>query len=319
VGPALLAVLAVVAAAGAARAQDGMEDVRIRSVPVRPGLFMLVGRGGNIGVVRAENGLFLVDDQYAPLTPKILDALEELGGGPVRFVLNTHWHGDHTGGNENLGRRGALLVAHHAVRERMSRPQRIEAFDREVPASPPEALPVVTFGEDLHFHLRRADEDGGDLEIRVFHVESAHTDGDAVVHFEGADAVHAGDVFFNGFYPFIDVSSGGSLDGLVAAAERVLALCGERTRILPGHGPLADRGDLERYVGMLREVRRRLAAALREGRTPAEIATSGLTADLDASWGDGFLAPEDFLRMAATSLQATLEQTPATAPAEPGP
>jgi glyoxylase-like metal-dependent hydrolase (beta-lactamase superfamily II) len=288
--------LLLLAAPVPASSQD-MSDVTIGRVPLGDGLAMLTGRGGNIGVAFGADGVFLVDDQYAPLTEKIRAAVAKLSDQPIRFVLNTHWHGDHTGGNENLGLSGAVIVAHDNVRSRMSVEQVMAAFDRTVPASPHAALPVITFAESVTFHLN------GD-ELHAFHVDPAHTDGDAIVHWKKANVVHMGDTFFNGVYPFIDLSSGGDVEGMVAAGERVLALSDAETRIIPGHGPLADRADLEGYVAMLKTVRGRIAKEVAAGRSLDEILAAKPTADFDAQWGGGFMKPESFTRFVAMSLGA---------------
>ncbi len=282
-------------AATASSAQD-MRDVEIETVPVAPGVYMLSGRGGNIGLSTGSDGAFLIDDQYAPLTDRIRAAVSKLGAAPIRFVVNTHWHADHTGGNENLGRAGALIVAHDNVRERLSVEQFMEAFGRRVPASPPAALPVVTFSDAVTFHWN------GDA-IRAFHVDPAHTDGDTVVHFPAADVVHMGDTYFNGFYPFIDVSSGGSVDGMVAAADLVLALAGDETKIIPGHGPLSNRAELSAYRAMLATVRDRVREAVARGETADQVVAARPTRDFDAEWGDGFLEPEPFVRIVYDSLR----------------
>jgi glyoxylase-like metal-dependent hydrolase (beta-lactamase superfamily II) len=218
-------VLLLLLCAPPTEAQD-FESVEIKTTRVASGIYMLEGRGGNLGVSIGSDGAFLIDDQFAPLTEKILAAIRKLSGAPIRFVLNTHWHGDHTGGNENLGKAGALIVAHENVRERMSVEQFIEAFGRRVDPSPPGALPVVTFTDAVTFHLN------GD-EIHAFHVPPAHTDGDSIVHFRIANVVHTGDTYFNGRYPFIDLSTGGTIDGVIAAADRLLELCDTETRIIP--------------------------------------------------------------------------------------
>ncbi len=251
-----LAGIAVAAVCPLAPAAQDFDSVRIQTVDVAAGLHMLVGQGGNIGVSTGEDGIFLIDDQFAPLTAKIRTAIAEIQEGPIRFLLNTHWHADHTGGNENLGRAGAVIVAHAAVRTRMSTEQFMSAANRRIPPAPPAALPVVTFAETISFHLN------GD-EIRVLHVPSAHTDGDSIVQFVAANAVHTGDTYFNiGGFPFIDLSSGGSLEGMIAAADRVLALANDRTRILPGHGPLSNRAELRTYRDMLVLVRDRVSRAI---------------------------------------------------------
>jgi glyoxylase-like metal-dependent hydrolase (beta-lactamase superfamily II) len=288
-------VAAVVLLASAATAQG--EDVEIQTVDVAPGVSMLIGQGGNIGVSTGADGVFLVDDQFAPLTPKILAAVAKLSDAPVRFVLNTHWHGDHTGGNENLAGQGALIVAHDNVRRRMSSDQFISAMDRRVPASPPAALPVVTFGADVTLHWN------GDA-LHAIHVPNAHTDGDAIVHFEKAEVVHTGDVYFAGQYPFIDRDSGGSLGGMIAAVDRVLALADDATRIIPGHGPLSNRAELARYRAMLATARDRVRAAIDAGKSLEEVLAARPLADLDGAWGTGFVKPEAFLRTVYASLAA---------------
>jgi glyoxylase-like metal-dependent hydrolase (beta-lactamase superfamily II) len=294
---ALLFVLAVALAPAPAPAQDDMSDVVIETVNVRPGIDMLVGRGGNIGVSTGADGIVLIDDQYAPLHPKIAAAVAALRPGPVRFVLNTHWHGDHTGGNEAFGKAGAVIVAHDAVRRRMSVEQFMKAFDRVVPASPPAALPVVTFGLDVTLHLN------GDA-LHVLHVPNAHTDGDAIVRFVGADVVHMGDTFFAGRYPFIDLDSGGSLAGMIAAAELVLANTDADTRIIPGHGPLSDRAGLAAYRDLLVAARDRVQAAIAAGKSVEQVVADRPLAEHDAEWGSGFITPEGFLKIVYASVSA---------------
>lgn len=224
VRPALIALLLVLPLPAAA--QD-FSKVEVKASALRGGTHLLTGAGGNIVASVGDDGTFIVDDQYAPLSPRIRAALKDIGGGEVRFVINTHWHGDHTGGNESFGKAGAVIVAHDNVRKRMSTEQLIAAFDRKVEASPEAALPVVTFAEGVTLHLN------GDT-VRVSHVADAHTDGDALVKFERADVLHMGDTFFNGGYPFIDVGSGGSIGGAIAAVDAGLAMSGEATIVVPG-------------------------------------------------------------------------------------
>jgi glyoxylase-like metal-dependent hydrolase (beta-lactamase superfamily II) len=290
----LLVVAAGVASVGPMTAQE-FDDVVVETVAVGEGVWMLKGRGGNIGVSAGDDGVLLIDDQYAPLTAKIRAAVAQISDQPIRFVLNTHWHGDHTGGNENLGQTGALIVAHENVRARMSIEQFMEFFDRAVPASPGEALPVVTFTDSVTFHLNGE-------EIRAFHVSSAHTDGDSIIHFPRANVLHAGDVFFNGVYPFIDVGSGGSVDGLIAAVERALALANDETKIIPGHGPLSGRKELAAYRDMLVAIRDKIAPMVAAGRSLEEIRAAGPTASFDEQWGGGWIAPEDFVSFVYDSL-----------------
>jgi cyclase len=289
--------LAVVALAAApAVAQDDFATVEIGTEKVADGIYMLTGRGGNIGLFVGKDGAFLIDDQYAPLSEKILAAVKAVTPDPVHFVVNTHWHGDHTGGNENMGKAGALLVAHENVRRRMSTEQFNETFKRKTPPSPEDALPVVTFAEGLTFHWN------GD-EVRVFHVPPAHTDGDAVVQFVGANVVHMGDVFFNGSYPYIDTSSGGRIDGVMEAVDRVLKGTDDQTRFIPGHGPLGSRADLVAYREMLGAVRDRIAGLKAAGKTRDEVVAAKPTAEWDAKWGAGLMKPSVFVGIAWDSLK----------------
>ncbi|HEX2163081.1 MAG TPA: MBL fold metallo-hydrolase [Thermoanaerobaculia bacterium] len=277
-------------------AQLDPAQVQISVHPVASGVWMLQGAGGNIGVSAGDDGVFLVDDQYAPLTEKILAAIRTVSERPVRFVVNTHWHGDHTGGNENLGKAGAVIVAHHNVRERMSTEQFMERFGETVPASPHAALPVITFAEGVTFHLN------GDT-LEVVHLPAGHTDGDSAVIWEEADVIHAGDLFFNGMYPFIDLGSGGSIDGMIAAIEVLLERAGDGTRIVPGHGPLATRADLAAYHAVLEGARARVAALIAEGRSREEVLAADPTAEWNEKWGGGFIDAEAFAGTIYDSLK----------------
>lgn len=290
----LVALPLVVGLTGAAPARD-LEAVEIEAVPVAEGIHMLRGRGGNLGLAAGPQGAFLVDDQFGPLSGKIRAAVEELTARRIRFVVNTHWHGDHTGGNERLGRAGALIVAHDAVRRRLSTEQWNAARGETVPPSPREALPVITFSEEVTFHPEGH-------RIRVFHVPPAHTDGDAVVHFENANVIHAGDLLFNGSYPFIDLPAGGSLEGMIGAAGRLLELADDGTKIIPGHGPLADREDLAAFREMLVTARDRVRRLVEAGWSEEEAVAAKPTEDLDPQWGGGFLSGERFTRIAYRSL-----------------
>jgi glyoxylase-like metal-dependent hydrolase (beta-lactamase superfamily II) len=256
---------------------------------------MLTGAGGNMGLSIGSDGAFLIDDQLAPLTQKIQAKVAALGAPGVRFVINTHWHGDHTGGNENLGTAGSLIFAHENVRARMSSEQFMAALDRRVPASPPAALPVVTFETSVTLHLN------GD-EIHVFHLDPAHTDGDSVVHFREANVVHSGDAYVAGMYPFIDISSGGRLDGIVAATDRILAIADAKTRIIPGHGPLSNREELEAWRAMLVDIRQRVRVAIAAGSPKDEVIASRPSADFDARYGGGFMQPDVFVGLVYESL-----------------
>lgn len=286
---------------GSVRAQD-FEQVEIETIPVAENVYMLVGEGGNIGVSAGEDGTFLIDDQFAPLTDKIRAAVAEISDRPIRFLLNTHWHFDHTGGNENLGEAGVVILAHNNVRQRMSTGQFIEALNMQIPAAPPEALPIITFEDGVTFHIN------GDT-IHAIHVDPAHTDGDTFLHWANADVIHTGDLYFSDGYPFIDTSSGGSIDGMIAATERILAMADENTKIIPGHGPLSNREELMAYRNMLIAVRGRTMAAIAMGMSLEEFIASNPTAELDEAWGNGFLTPEQFQTIVYSDLSEAMSES----------
>ena len=277
----------VVGLAAVTAAQD-MADVTIKAQLVAGNVYMITGSGGNMGLSVGDDGAFLIDDQFAPLTARIIEAVRDLSPKRVQFVINTHWHGDHTGGNENLGKAGAIIVAHENVRRRMSTEQLMEAFNRTVPASPTGALPVVTFTESMTFHYN------GDA-ILVQHVAPAHTDGDSIIFFRNANVIHMGDTFFSGMYPFIDVSTGGSIAGMIQAAETALALADEQTRIIPGHGPLSGVTELRASRAMLRIVHDRVRNMIRDGQSRDEVIAARPTGDLDSVWGGGFMKPDQWV------------------------
>jgi glyoxylase-like metal-dependent hydrolase (beta-lactamase superfamily II) len=291
---AALALLAFAAAAAAATAQD-FSKVEIKATQLSEGTYMLTGAGGNIGLSVGEDAAFLIDDQYAPLTDRIKAAIARITPKPVRFVLNTHWHRDHVGGNESFGKAGALIVAHENVRRRMGSEQLNEFMRTTTPPSPKGALPVVTFDGAVSFHLNGE-------EIRAVHVPRAHTDGDAIVHFLGSDVVHMGDVFWNGMYPFIDTASGGSVKGTLAACDKVLAIVPDAARIIPGHGPLSNKAGLQAYRDMLAGILARIEPMVREGRKVEEIVAAKPTAQFDEKWGKGFIKPPRFAEMVAADL-----------------
>jgi glyoxylase-like metal-dependent hydrolase (beta-lactamase superfamily II) len=277
-----------------AAAQD-FSKVEIKTTKLGDTTYMMEGAGGNLGLSIGEDAVFVIDDQFAPLSEKITAAIAKLTAKPVRFVLNTHWHFDHTGGNENFAKAGAIVVAHENVRNRMSAGQLIEFLKMTEPPAPTGALPVVTFAGSVTFHLN------GD-EMRVIHVPRAHTDGDAIVHFAKSDVIHMGDVYFNGMYPFIDTSSGGTIDGTIAACDRVLAIARDSTRIIPGHGPLSNRTELKVYRDMLAAARERIGKLVADGRNVEEIVAAKPMADFDAKLGNGFIKADRFAEMIATNI-----------------
>jgi len=289
-----LIVLALLTVPLSLQAQEpDWESVEIRTIELAEGLYMLMGRGGNIGLSVGEDGAFLIDDQFAPLTEKIMAAVSAVTDQPVRFVLNTHWHGDHTGGNENLGGVGALIVAHDNVRRRMD-PESFRDIVGRSDQAPPDALPVVTFSHEMNFHWNGE-------HLHAFHVEHAHTDGDVVVFFTQANAVHTGDLFFNGSYPFIDVNSGGGINGVIDAANKILEMARPDTKIVPGHGELAGPPELRAYRDMLVTVRDRIQEMIARGLSEDQVVEAKPTENFDSVWGGN---SERFVRLAYAGLKS---------------
>jgi len=290
-------VLTLLLAALPAAAQQDFSKVEIKTTKLAEHVYMMEGAGGNLGLSVGDDATFLIDDQFAPLTDKINAAIAKVAKQPVKFIVNTHWHFDHTGGNENFGKAGTLIFAHENVRKRMSTEQFIAFLNAKQPPSPKPALPIVTFTDSVSFFLNGE-------EIRVTHVPRAHTDGDAIVHFTTSDVLHMGDTYFNGMYPFIDASSGGSLDGVIAAADKGLAIANDNTRIIPGHGPLSNRRELQAYRDMLADINTRMRKLVSDGRSADDIVAARVTAPYDEKYGKGFIKAEQFSKMLAAMMGA---------------
>lgn len=273
-------------------AQD-FSKVEIKATKVSGNVYMLQGSGGNIGVSVGPDGILIVDDQFAPLADKIKAALKTLGEGKLKFVLNTHWHGDHTGGNMVFGPE-APIIAHDNVRKRLATEQKSEFFKRTTPASPKDALPVITFGQSLSVHFNGE-------EIRVIHFPHGHTDGDSVIFFTTSNVVHMGDDFFAGGFPFVDLESGGNVEGLTKNIADILGKLPAGTKLIPGHGPVSSVDDLKLYHRMLVEttdvVRKKMAA----GKTVEQIKSEGLPDEWKA-WGTGFIKTDVWLEAVYNSL-----------------
>jgi glyoxylase-like metal-dependent hydrolase (beta-lactamase superfamily II) len=251
---------------------------------------MITGEGGNIGLLTGPDGTVMVDAKFARLAAPIRAAIQELGGEDPRVLLNTHFHADHTDGNAGFAATGATIVAHRNVRRQLAAGSTIAAFDMTTPPAPPQALPVMTFDRSLTLHL-----DGQRIELE--HLPAAHTDGDVIVRFVDADVIHAGDVWFNGMYPFIDAAHGGTLSGAIAGVDRLLALTDDDTRIIPGHGPLGSRAELLAYRAMLATARQRLAALKARGLSPAEAVAAQPLADLEPLWGKGLFTGDRWIEV----------------------
>ncbi len=274
-------------------AQRNFDDVEITAEEVAPGIAVLFGAGGNIGVSHGEDGTVLIDDQFAPLTAKIEAAVAELGAQPVGFVINTHWHGDHTGGNENLGEKGALIFAHHNVRTRLAEGREGE---RPVPPAPDAALPVVTYGQGVTMHLNGYRTD-------VMYLGGGHTDGDSVVYWHGANVVHIGDLYFNipGF-PFIDTSSGGNVIDAMNSLDAVIRMIDGETKVIPGHGPMSNKAELVAYRAMIGQAVDRVRDLRSGGNTLDQALAAKPLADFDR--GEGFIDADGFVTAIYRSLDA---------------
>ena len=275
---------------GVAYSQDSVESVRVTD-----GIYMLVGAGGNIGIMVGEDGVIMIDDQYASANSAILKAVADITDKPVKFLLNTHWHADHTGGNELMGKAGSIIIAHDNVRKTLSEKQFIEFFDRSVEPLNKEGLPVITFNDAITFHFN------GD-EIYVYHVEPAHTDGDVIVYFKNANVVHAGDIVFAGMYPFIDHERDGSAEGMIRAVSHLLETIDDSTRVIPGHGDLCGKEYLQEYHNMLSTITGRVKTMMNEGKTLDEITATKPTAEFDGKY-KGFINGDAFTGLVYKSLK----------------
>ncbi|HEV7516385.1 MAG TPA: MBL fold metallo-hydrolase [Thermoanaerobaculia bacterium] len=284
--------LAALMPLGAAAQQQDFSKVEIKVEHVAGKVYMLTGSGGNIGVSVGEDGLLIVDDQYAPLADKIRAALKGLGEGKLKFVLNTHWHGDHTGGNESFGAEAPIL-AQTNVRKRMAVEQHV--MGETVPASPAKALPVVTYDQSIAIHFN-----GEDLD--VVHYPHGHTDGDSVIFFTGSNVVHMGDDFFNGMFPFVDLASGGSVQGLTENVAQILKKLPAGVKVIPGHGPLSDAAGLTAFHHMLVATTAVVQKEMKAGKSLEDIKKAGLPTEWD-SWGKGFIKTPQWLEFVYNSLK----------------
>ena len=277
------------------QAQTDWSKVEIKAQKVSGNVYMLEGAGGNIGVSVGDDGILIVDDQYAPIADKIKAALKGIADKKLRFILNTHWHGDHTGGNVIFGPE-APIIAHDNVRKRMSTEQKSEIFKRTTPAAPKEALPVVTFNQNLTVHFNGE-------EIRAIHYPHGHTDGDSVIFFTSSNVVHLGDNFFAGRFPFVDLDSGGNVEGLTKNIGEIIEKIPAGAKLIPGHGPLSTIDDLKTYHNMLLKTSDVVRQKISAGKTLEQIKTEGLP-DEWKSWGTGFIKTDLWLEIVHKSLTA---------------
>ena len=278
-----------------AHAQTDFSKIEVKATKVAGNVYMLEGSGGNIGVSVGDDGILIVDDQYAPLADKIRAALKGIADKKLRFILNTHWHGDHTGSNAIFGTE-ATLIAHDNVRKRLSTEQRSTVFNRTTPPSPKEALPIITFNQSLTVHFNGE-------EIRAIHFPQGHTDGDSVIFFSSSNVVHLGDDFFAGRFPFVDLESGGTVEGLIKNIGELINRIPADAKLIPGHGPISTLDDLKSYHRMLQQTTEIVRQKIAAGKTVDQIKTEGLPAEW-APWGAGFIKTDRWVETIYKSLTA---------------
>ena len=285
-------IVALLTCASAVYAQQDFSKVEIKVEKVAGTVYMLTGQGGNIGVCVGDDGIVIVDDQYAGLAPKIISALNGISDKPIRFIINTHYHGDHTGGNEVFARSGTI-IAQENVRKRLQ--SGTKWGTRETPPAPKMALPVVTFNDRAAIHVNGE-------EIRAVHYPKGHTDGDAVIEFVQSNVIHMGDDFFNGAFPVIDIENGGSARGLLQNVESVLKVIRDDAKVIPGHGPLADKAALRAFGDMLRGSIDAVAAAVKAGKTLDQMKQEKILAPWE-KWGAGFVSTDRYLEILSNDLR----------------
>jgi glyoxylase-like metal-dependent hydrolase (beta-lactamase superfamily II) len=270
------------------------KEVTIASVKLTEQIYLLTGQGGNIGLFIGDDGVFMIDNQFAALTPKILAEIKKITNKPVSYLVNTHWHGDHTGGNKNMKEAGATIIAHENVRKRMSS----EDKTKNKLAAPKAALPQITFTEDMMFHINNDD-------VLVSHVHNAHTDGDSFVYFTKNNVIHMGDLYFQGKFPFIDLNSGGSINGYIEALNKVLLIANDETIIIPGHRNISNKAELKIFKNMLTSIRSAIQQEIDNGKTLEEVTNNSiLTEEYNAIYGGWFISEEVFRETVYKSLNA---------------
>ena len=292
---------------GNAQAQDKkpaqVKKVEFSTFQLSDTIYMLKGRGGNVGVSAGQDGVYIIDDQVRPVTAQLLQAIHKISNKPIRFVINTHYHADHTGGNETIGKTGTVIIAHDNIRKRMTTEQVSIFMQNTTPPYAKAALPVVTFNDQMSLHLN------GET-ATAYHVAHGHTDGDSIIHFPVSNVIHMGDMFFNTMYPYVDLDAGGSVQGMVHAADLALSLADETTRIIPGHGPLGMTEDLRNYRDYLIKASANVQALIDEEMSLQQIIAAKPTAEWDDELGKAWITPAQFVTFIYNSLEGIHEYTP---------
>jgi glyoxylase-like metal-dependent hydrolase (beta-lactamase superfamily II) len=270
-------------------------DVKYIPTPLSDTITMIRGRGGNIAVSSGEDGVFIIDDQLEPLTEQLLTAIREISEQPIRFVINTHYHGDHVGGNEALGKTGSVIIAHDNIRRRMTTDQFSHFLNKTTPAWPKASLPVVTFNDQVTLHMNGEP-------VSILHVPQGHTDGDSIVHFPVSNVVHMGDILFTGMYPFIDLDGGGGIHGMIAGVELGIGMGNAETRFIAGHGPLTDLPGMREYLAFLVKARDNVQALIDQGLSLQQAVAAKPTAEWDEALGKVWITPEQMVIFIYNSL-----------------
>ncbi len=279
------------------------KKVEFKTFQLSDTVYMLMGRGGNVGISTGEDGLYIIDDQVRPVTKELLQAIRKISDKPIRFVINTHYHADHTGGNETIGGAGAIIIAHDNIHKRMITPQVSIFMNKTTPAYAKEALPVVTFNDRMSLHLN------GEV-ATAYYVANGHTDGDSIIHFPASNVIHMGDMFFNGMYPYVDLDAGGSIEGMVNAADLALSMADESTRIIPGHGQLAMTEDLKNYRDFLIKASTNVQALIDQDMNLQQIIAAKPTEEWDEALGKVWIKPAQFVTFIYNSLEDIHHYTP---------
>jgi len=297
----LLFIAILFASINSLSAQD--KPVEFTTFQLSDTVYMLKGRGGNVGISTGEDGLYIIDDQLRPITSQLLQAIRKVSNKPIRFVINTHYHADHVGGNEALGETGTVVIAHDNIRKRMTTEQ-VSIFRQETtPPYPKGALPILTFNDRMSLHLN------GET-ATAYYVANGHTDGDSIIHFPVSNVIHMGDMFFNGLYPYVDLDAGGSMQGLIEAADLALSMADETTRIIPGHGPLGMTEDLKNYRDYLVEASTNVQELIDKAMNLEQIIAAKPTSQWDEELGKTWITPAQFVTFIYNSLEGINYYTP---------
>ena len=300
----LLLVMIFLGSINSASAQD--KAVEFTTFQLSDTVYMLTGSGGNVGISAGEDGLYIIDDQVKPVTTQLLQAIRKISNQPIRFVINTHYHGDHTGGNETIGGAGAVIIAHDNIRKRMTTEQVSTFRQSTTPPYAEEALPLVTFNDRMSLHLN------GET-ATAYYVANGHTDGDSIIHFPASNVIHMGDMYFNNLYPYVDLEAGGSIQGMVVAADLALSMADESTRIIPGHGPLAMTEDLKNYRDFLIKASTNVQALIDQDMNLQQIIAAKPTEEWDETLGKIWITPVQFVTFIYNSLEGIHHYTPPAA------